>query len=60
MARVKKQCEEMMNERNLAIRERNGLKQQCTAAIRQWDIALRERNEYQEALVKVNYYFLIK
>ncbi|XP_073985790.1 MAGUK family member discs large 5 isoform X1 [Rhodnius prolixus] len=53
MARVKKQCEEMMNERNLAIRERNGLKQQCTAAIRQWDIALRERNEYQEALVKV-------
>lgn len=42
-----------MEERNSAIRERNGLKQQCTAAIRQWDIALRERNEYREALAKV-------
>ncbi|XP_054265704.1 disks large homolog 5-like isoform X2 [Macrosteles quadrilineatus] len=54
MGRMKKKCEEMIQERNVAIRERNGLKQQCTAAIRQWDIALRERNEYQEALTKVN------
>lgn len=53
LGRMKKQCEEMIQERNVAIRERNGLKQQCTAAIRQWDIALRERNEYQEALSKV-------
>ncbi|XP_068081799.1 disks large homolog 5 [Anabrus simplex] len=51
--RIKKQCDEMAQERNAAIRERNGLKQQCTAAIRQWDIALRERNEYREALAKV-------
>ncbi|CAB0004616.1 unnamed protein product [Nesidiocoris tenuis] len=43
----------MVSERNVAVRERNGLKQQCTAAIRQWDIALRERNEYQEALAKI-------
>ncbi|XP_075211047.1 disks large homolog 5-like isoform X1 [Lycorma delicatula] len=53
LGRLKKQCEEMVQERNVAVRERNGLKQQCTAAIRQWDIALRERNEYQEALTKV-------
>lgn len=53
VSRIKKQCEDMMQERNVAVRERNGLKQQCTAAIRQWDIALRERNEYQEALSKV-------
>ncbi|XP_063244378.1 disks large homolog 5 isoform X2 [Bacillus rossius redtenbacheri] len=53
VSRLKKQCEEVAQERNVAIRERNGLKQQCTSAIRQWDIALRERNEYREALVKV-------
>jgi hypothetical protein len=53
VARIKKQCEDMNQEKNTALRERNGLKQQCTAAIRQWDIALRERNEYQEALAKV-------
>lgn len=52
-ARLKKQCEEIAQERISAVRERNGLKQQCTAAIRQWDIALRERNEYREALAKV-------
>lgn len=48
----------MVSERNVAVRERNGLKQQCTAAIRQWDIALREKNEYQEALLKVFFYFI--
>ncbi|GAB6028550.1 hypothetical protein CHUAL_002693 [Chamberlinius hualienensis] len=52
-ARLKKQLEEVVQERNGAIRERNGLKQQCTAAIRQWDSALRERNEAKEALTKV-------
>lgn len=52
--RFKKQCEDIAQELNAAIRERNGLKQQCTAAIRQWDIALRERNEYREALSKVS------
>ncbi|XP_068992333.1 disks large homolog 5 isoform X1 [Neodiprion pinetum] len=52
-ARLKKQCEEIAQERISAVRERNGLKQQCTAAIRQWDIALRERNEYREALAKI-------
>lgn len=51
--RFKKQCEDIAQELNAAIRERNGLKQQCTAAIRQWDIALRERNEYRDALSKV-------
>lgn len=51
---MKKQYEEVVQERNSAVRERNGLKQQCTAAIRQWDIALRERNEYREALAKVS------
>ncbi|EZA57168.1 Disks large-like protein [Ooceraea biroi] len=51
--RLKKQYDTVLDERNTAIRERNGLKQQCTAAIRQWDIALRERNEYREALAKV-------
>ena len=51
--RLKKQYDEIVQERNSAVRERNGLKQQCTAAIRQWDIALRERNEYREALAKV-------
>lgn len=50
---MKKQYDEIVQERNSAVRERNGLKQQCTAAIRQWDIALRERNEYREALAKV-------
>lgn len=57
---MKKQCEDMIQERNVAIRERNGLKQQCTAAIRQWDIALRERNEYQEALSKVSCFYFKK
>jgi chromosome segregation ATPase len=51
---LKKQYEDVVQERNSAVRERNGLKQQCTAAIRQWDIALRERNEYREALAKVS------
>lgn len=51
--RLKKQYDSVLEERNSALRERNGLKQQCTAAIRQWDIALRERNEYREALAKV-------
>jgi len=50
---LKKQYDSVLEERNSALRERNGLKQQCTAAIRQWDIALRERNEYREALAKV-------
>lgn len=50
---MKKQYDSVLEERNVAVRERNGLKQQCTAAIRQWDIALRERNEYREALAKV-------
>lgn len=54
VARLKKQYEEVVQDRNSAVRERNGLKQQCTAAIRQWDIALRERNEYREALAKVS------
>ncbi|KAJ9592918.1 hypothetical protein L9F63_015423, partial [Diploptera punctata] len=53
VTRMKKQCEEVAQERNAAIRERNGLKQQCTSAIRQWDMALRERNEYREILTKV-------
>lgn len=52
-ARLKKQIEEVGQERNTVVRERNGFKQQCTAAIRQWDIALREKKEYQEALAKV-------
>lgn len=52
-SRLNKQCEELSQERNNAVRERNGLKQQCTAAIRQWDMALRERNEYRDALAKV-------
>lgn len=52
-ARWKKDHDDVIQERNNAFRERNGLKQQCTAAIRQWDIALRERNEYREALAKL-------
>lgn len=53
VTRLKKSYDEVCQERNAAIRERNGLKQQCTAAIRQWDNALRERNEIKEALAKV-------
>lgn len=53
LGRTKNQYDEVVQERNDAIRERNGLKQQCTAVIMQWDIALRERNEYRDALSKV-------
>lgn len=53
-ARMQKDYETLIQERNSTLRERNGLKQQCTAAIHQWDIALRERNEYREALAKVS------
>ena len=51
--RQRKNFEECIQERNVAIHERNGLKQQCTAAIRQWDKALRENNELKEELAKV-------
>jgi regulator of replication initiation timing len=51
--RHRKSIEDCVQERNVAIRERNGLQQQCTAAIRQWDKALRENNELKEQLSKV-------
>lgn len=50
VSRLKKECDELSQDRNNAVRERNGLKQKCTAAMRQWDIALHERNEYRDAL----------
>ncbi|CAG2104840.1 unnamed protein product [Medioppia subpectinata] len=53
--RNRKSFEESIQERNLAIIERNGLKQQCTQAIRQWDKALREINELKEQLSKVQH-----
>ena len=51
--RMRKNCEELAQEKNAANRDRNGLQQQCTAAIRQWDKALRECNEAKDLLAKV-------
>lgn len=53
LTRMRKNYEELAQEKNGALRDRNGLQQQCTAAIRQWDKALRECNEAKELLAKV-------
>lgn len=53
LSRMRKNYEELGQEKNSALRDRNCLQQQCTAAIRQWDKALRECNEAKELLTKV-------
>lgn len=53
MIDINSSYEEIAHERNVAIRERNGLQQQCTAAIRQWDRSLCENNALKDQLLKV-------
>lgn len=50
---LKKQCDELLKERDTAIQEKDRLKQQCTEAIRQWNLILQERNGHQEIIKKM-------
>jgi len=50
ISQLKKQCNELFQERGITFQERDGLKQQCTAAIRRWDLTLRERNELHKGI----------
>lgn len=49
---LKKQCYDLLKERDTALAERDVLKQQCTKAIRQWNLIVQQRNDLKEILKK--------